>query len=244
MWRISHEPTLEGERTVERNSFSLKIKSVAADGTFTGIGAVYNNTDLGGDRILPGAFSRTLAATKSYPLLWQHNPSDPIGSVKCTDSSQGLMVEGALLLADPTARKCYEFMKSGIIRGLSIGYDTVKSSYVDDVRELSELRLWEISCVTFAMNPEAQVTSVKAMSDAERSKHLKNIDMHRKSIDRAQRGMRESLKALFGDDLFADDPEDDPALLESEEGDEYGEMGLLLTELKSLAAQAQELTEA
>ena len=63
------------------------------------------------------------------------------------------MVEGALLLADPTARKCYEFLKSGIIRGLSIGYDTVKQSYDGDIRELSELRLWEVELCNLPHEP-------------------------------------------------------------------------------------------
>jgi uncharacterized protein len=229
---------------VDHHNFNLRIKSVAADGTFTGVGAVYNSVDLGGDKILPGAFSRTLAGAKQFPLLWQHNPSDPIGSVKVTDSSQGLQVEGQLLLSDPTAQKAYSFLKAGILKGLSIGYETVKANYVDDVRELAELKLWELSVVTFPMAQDAQVTGIKAMSDDERGRHFKAIDMHRKSIDRAQRGIREHLKSLF--DGFDDDEDenDDQALLEGDEGEDYGEMSMVLAELKSLAAAAEELTEA
>jgi HK97 family phage prohead protease len=230
---------------VERHSFSLKIKSVDDAGKFTGVGAVYNNVDLGGDKILPGAFTRTLAAAKQFPLLWQHNPESPIGAVKVTDTSLGLMVEGQLLLSDPTAAKAYQFLKAGIIKGLSIGYETIKAAFVDDVRELQELKLWELSVVTFPMNEGAMVTGIKAMSDDERSKHLKAIDMHRKTIDRAQRGMRESLKALFGDDLFNDDPADDPALFESNDDDDDPEgISMLVSELKALAEQAQQLASA
>jgi HK97 family phage prohead protease len=228
---------------LEHHSFSLRIKGVDESGKFTGVGATYGNVDLGGDRIMPGAFTRTLAGSKVLPLLWQHQPDNPIGSVKVTDSSQGLQVEGQLELADPTGQKAYRFLKSGIIRGLSIGYEAVKSAFVDDVRELTELKLWELSVVTFPMNTSAVVTGIKAMSDDERGKHFKAIDAHRKSIDRAQRGIREHLKSLF--DGFDDDDEsdivDDPALLD--ENDD-GEMGMLLSELKSLAAAAEELTEA
>jgi HK97 family phage prohead protease len=133
---------------MQHHNFSLKVKSVDDSGKFTGIGAVYGNVDLGGDKILPGAFSRTLAGSKQFPLLWQHSPSDPIGSVKVTDSPVGLQVEGQLLLSDPTAQKAYSFLKAGVIRGLSIGFETVKASFVDEVRELSELKLWELSVVT------------------------------------------------------------------------------------------------
>ena len=223
---------------MERQNFGLKIKGVDDAGKFTGIGAVYNNVDLGGDKILPGAFTRTLAAAKQFPLLWQHNPGDPIGSVKVSDSPQGLMVEGQLLLSVPTAMTAYEFLKAGIIKGLSIGYDTIKSEFVDGVRELKELRLWEISCVTFPMNESAMVTGIKAMSDEDRMKHFKAIDGHRKAIDRHQRQMREHLKAMC-DGL--DDEESDPSLLESAvdgEDPELEGMSMMLAELKAMVEQA------
>jgi uncharacterized protein len=231
---------------VERNSFSLKIKSVAPDGTFTGLGAVYGNVDLGGDKIMPGAFARTLAAGKTIPLLWQHNASDPIGTAKLLDTAQGLQVEGQLLLSDPTAQKAYSFLKAGIIKGLSIGYETVKSAFVDDVRELTELKLWELSVVTFPMNEAAMVSGIKAMSDDDRSKHFKAIDTHRKAADRHLRQIREHVKALFdglddGDDESDIDPEDDPML---ESGDDGEEMGMLVHEINQLALQAKELAGA
>ena len=223
---------------MERHDFGFKVKSVDDAGKFTGVGAVYNNVDLGGDKILPGAFTRTLAAGKQFPVLWQHNPSDPIGSVKVTDSPQGLMVEGQLLLSDPTAAKAYQFLKAGIIKGLSIGYETIKSTLVDNVRELKELKLWELSIVTFPMNEAALVTGIKAMTDDDRVKHLRAIRMHRKAIDRHQLAISEHLKAMF-DGVDDGDDTDDPALLESNPENEG--MSMLLAELKGLAKQAQEL---
>jgi HK97 family phage prohead protease len=227
---------------MERHNFGLKIKAVDDAGKFTGIGAVYNNVDLGGDKILPGAFSRTLAGSKQFPLLWQHNPSDPIGSVKVSDTPQGLMVEGQLMLSDATALKAYQFLKAGIIKGLSIGYDTVQAAFNGDVRELKELKLWELSVVTFPMNEEAMVTGVKAMSDDDRAKHLKAIDGHRKAIDRHQRQIREHLKAMFDGFDDEDDIDDDPALLDSPtdtEDPELEGMSMVLAELKAMVDQAR-----
>jgi uncharacterized protein len=237
---------------VERSQFNLKVKSVAPDGTFVGIGAVYNNVDLGGDKILPGAFARTIAATKTFPLLWQHDPGSPIGTVKVSDSPQGLQVAGQLLLSDPTAKKAYEFLKAGVIRGLSIGFETIQDSLEDGVRLLKELRLWELSVVTFPMNQEAMVTAVKSLSDGDRAAHLKAIDEHRKAIDRHQRGIREHLKSMLSglddDDDESDlNPGDDPALLEGSPDDEDPAdegMSYVLQELKALALQAGELTNA
>jgi uncharacterized protein len=235
---------MEGAK-LEHQSFGLKIKSVDETGRFSGLGAVFGNIDQGGDRIVKGAFTRTLQASKTLPLLWQHKSDEPIGSVQCSETTQGLQVEGQLLLSDPTAQKAYQFLKAGVIKGLSIGFEAKRADFVGDVRELQEIKLYELSVVTFPMNESATVTSVKAMSDEDRAKHFKAIDTHRKAIDRHQRGIRESLKALY-DNLEDDNdetllnPSDDPAMLEGESG----EMGMLVSELKALAAQAEELASA
>ena len=191
---------------MDSQKFGLRIKSLDESGRLTGVGAVYNNVDLGGDRILPGAFKQTVGEGKQLPLLWNHNPSDPIGTVKVTDSPQGLMVEGQLLLSDPTAQKAYQFLKAGIVKGLSIGYDTVKSAMNGAVRELQELKLWEVSVCLFPMNESAQVTSIKSMSAENISRHLKEVDRHRRNIDRSNRAIREHLKAMSDD---FDDSEDE-----------------------------------
>jgi hypothetical protein len=146
-----------------------------------------------------------------------------------------LQVTGKLELSDPTAQKAYTFMKAGIVKGLSIGYDTIKSSFVGDVRELQELKLWEISCVLFPMNESAQITAVKTISDDDRAKHLKAIDDHRRAIDRHQRGIREHLKAMF--DGCDDDAADDDALVENDEDEETTKA--LLSEIQTMVRQAQ-----
>jgi hypothetical protein len=229
---------------VERRDFNLKIKSIDDTGTFVGMGAVYNNVDLGGDVIQPGAFARTLSAGKKFPILWQHQPDNPIGSCLVTDTPAGLQVNGTLELSDPTAKKAYTFMKAGVIKGLSIGYDTVQSNYDGDIRNLTELKLLEISCVTFPMNEAALVSGVKSLSDEDRAKHFKGIDTHRKSIDRSQRAIAGHLKALF-DGLDDEDEFNDPALLENDEGDGSDEemSKAFLVELQKLATQATELAD-
>ncbi len=229
---------------LERKRFTLKIKSVDDTGSFTGLGVVYNNTDLGGDQIMPGAFDRTLATGKQYPLLWQHDPSNPIGTAQVTDSREGLLVQGKLLLQDPTAQKAYLFLKAGVIRGLSIGFETLQSAMEGDVRLLKELRLWEFSVVTFPMNESAQISSVKSLSVSD-----DEVQMHLKAISRHQKAIRVHLKAILSDDdeLSDDDgtPADDPALLEANDDDDdpadEGMSKAFLQELQTLATQAGEL---
>jgi hypothetical protein len=103
----------------------------------------------------------------------------------------------------------------------------------EDVRHLTELKLWEISAVTFPMNESAVVTGVKGLSDDERARHLKAINEHRKAIDRHQQGIRTHLKEML-DGLDDTSPADDPALFEGDE-----EMNkAFLVELQKLAEQA------
>lgn len=227
----------------ERHDCSLKIKSLDPEGSFAGVAAVYNTVDLGGDRILQGSFARTIAASKTFPLLWQHQADNPIGTVTVADSREGLLVSGQLLMDLPAAKNAYVLIKAKVIKGLSIGFETIQESLEDGVRLLKEIRLWEVSIVTFPMNLDAAIGSVKALSGDDMAQHLKAIDAHRKAIDRHQRGMRMHLKAML--DLEDDDDDsDDPPLLEGDEGDRAEDEDTdkaFLVELRKLAEQATAL---
>jgi HK97 family phage prohead protease len=146
-----------------KRQFQFEIKSIGEDGTFVGLASTYGNVDLGSDMVMPGAFTKTLAEKGGQvPLLMGHDQRAPIGLATLTDSPQGLMVKGELVLEADGAKSAYALLKKGVIRGLSIGYDTVKSVMAGGVRQLSELKLWEISLTAFPMNPEAVVSGVKS----------------------------------------------------------------------------------
>ena len=50
----------------------------------------------------------------------------------------------------------------GVLGELSIGYDPIVFDYDEDgIRHLREVKLWEISVVTWAMNEEATITGFK-----------------------------------------------------------------------------------
>ena len=145
----------------------MAIKEVASDGSFEGSLAVYNNVDLGGDLIEPGAFTKTIREHgNEVPLLWQHKSDKPIGLLTLSDGPDALNVKGQLLMDLPEAKNAYLLIKAKIVRGLSIGFDTVKDAVDGTVRHLKEIRLWEGSIVTFPMNEQALITSVKARRQA------------------------------------------------------------------------------
>jgi HK97 family phage prohead protease len=226
----------------ERHDYSLKVNLDPA-GSFTGIAAVYNVVDLGGDRIVPGAFARTLAASKVRPLLWQHQSETPIGTITVTDSRDGLQVAGQLLMDLPAAKNAYTLIKAGVIKGLSIGYDTIQEAMEDGVRLLKEVRLWEVSIVTFPMSLGSAIGSVKSMSADDLTAHLQGVRRAEKGIRFHTKSLRMHMKAILGDpdDLGDDDDIDDEPLFE---GDDDGDDKAFLVELQKLAEQAQELAEA
>jgi uncharacterized protein len=151
-----------------KQSMSMSVKALQEDGSFEGILASYNTVDLGGDKILPGAFTKTMQERgNEIPMLWQHKSDQPIGKLSLADSPTGLMVKGQLLMDVPQAKIAYALLKAKVIKGLSIGFDTVKDAVENGVRQLKEVRLWEGSVVTFPMNEACMITSVKKHGGSE-----------------------------------------------------------------------------
>jgi HK97 family phage prohead protease len=142
-------------------AFALEIKKLTEKGTFEGLASTYGNVDQTGDVVMQGAFTTTLQQGGiERPLLWQHR--DPIGVVKLTDSSAGLVAEGQLSLGIQLGKDAYTLLRDGVVKGLSIGFQTVKEQFVGEVRQLLSLKLFEVSLVTFPANLEATVATVKS----------------------------------------------------------------------------------
>lgn len=159
---------------------AFEIKSLAEDGTFAGYASVFGNVDSQRDRVHPGAFKTSIKnREKPVQLLWQHQWEHPIGEIATMfEDGRGLYVKGKLMMEVAKAREAYALLKSGIVRGLSIGYSVVRSRRSADsgVRELLELKLWEISLVTQPANEAAQVTVVKSRVTDDMEALMRAID--------------------------------------------------------------------
>ena len=159
---------------MNKKDLSFEIKAVSDDGLFSGYASVFDNVDSYGDIVRKGAFVESIgewvAKGKMPPILWNHDPSDPIGVyTKMQEDDKGLFVEGRLLIDDvPRARQTHALMKAGAIDGLSIGYKIKEYSFdvENDIRELLKLNLGEVSIVTFPANPETRIEAVKSRLDA------------------------------------------------------------------------------
>lgn len=148
----------------ENKDFKLKVKQIGSEGEFEGYAAVFSNVDLAGDVIEPGAFTKTLQENKVIPILWQHKQDEPIGvTTEIMQDDYGLHVKGQLNLNTTRGREAYELLKQGAIKGLSIGYETLKETWINGIRHIKEIRLWEYSLVTFPANVEARVVAVKSV---------------------------------------------------------------------------------
>lgn len=143
----------------------------AAEGTIEGYASVFGLLDRGGDTVMPGAFKASLSTWRKEkslpPMLWQHNPNAPIGVwTEIAEDDKGLKVKGELILEIAQAANVRALMRKGAVKGLSIGFRT-QDSEIDrttGARRLKKVDLWEISVVTFPMQPEAQA-SVKGMTE-------------------------------------------------------------------------------
>jgi len=141
-------------------------KSLDAAGVFTGYAARFNSADLGRDLILPGAFAESIAqrGAGGVRMLFQHDPSEPIGTwLELREDARGLFVRGRLLSEIARGREGLSLMRAGAIDGLSIGFRTVegRTHPKTGIRRLSKIDLWEISVVTFPMHPGARVSAFK-----------------------------------------------------------------------------------
>lgn len=145
----------------QRRVCPIAVKAIDESREFSGYASVFGVVDSYTDVVIKGAFTRTLAERRPA-LLWQHDPTVPIGVwEEMREDETGLFVRGRL--ADTVAgRDAYELLKLGALSGLSIGYRTVKSAKRADVRELLDVDLMETSLVTFPANDAARVQSVKA----------------------------------------------------------------------------------
>ncbi|WP_229428374.1 HK97 family phage prohead protease [Microvirga pudoricolor] len=135
-------------------------------GIFEGYASLFGVPDLGKDVVVPGAFADSLSrrGASGVRLLWQHDPSEPIGRwLAIEEDRRGLRVRGRLNLAVSRARDVHALMREGGVDGLSIGFrvERARAERPTGLRRLERLDLWEISIVTFPMLPGARIDGVK-----------------------------------------------------------------------------------
>jgi HK97 family phage prohead protease len=148
-----------------RGATVADIKS-AGGNRFYGYGSTFGgDPDFYGDVIAPGAFRTTVAdwltGKKKLPILFQHDPSKPIGLIlELREDAKGLYVLFELV-DTAEGRDAATLLRRGVIDGLSIGFRTRASRPTKTGRELTDIDLLEISVVTWPANVHALVGGSK-----------------------------------------------------------------------------------
>lgn len=163
--------------THETKEISFKLTDVTDAGTFQGYASTWDGPPDGyNDVVSRGAFKKTLSEHKSFPMLWSHDPHDPIGVIYGREDNTGLAVQGKIALDVQRGREVHALMKMGAVSGLSIGYEAIQADREKNgVRRLKEIRLHEISPVVFPACDTARIADVKAAEDA-KARALRMID--------------------------------------------------------------------
>ena len=164
------------ERRVKTDvDFELRVEATESDGMrFTGYAAVFNSDSEPLpfiERIMPGAFKRSLKARNEVKLFKNHNMDEVLAStrsktLRLSEDSKGLLAEATL--PDTTAgRDLAVLMKRGDVHAMSFGFSVPArgDSWSDDgmTRQLKEIRLHEVSIVTGFPAYEATTASVRSL---------------------------------------------------------------------------------
>lgn len=180
--------------------FALKAMD-AEQRVFEGLASTWQ-VDSGRDRIMPGAYKRTLShwrqSGRSLPLIDQHDYSSVTRTrlgklLEAEEREDGLWTKFRVFETS-AGNDFMALLREGGVDGLSIGYSVVGEPEIKDgTRILRELRLAEISAVHWGMNEGALIdqTSVKSINDL--SAALKD-----------GRFTKEQVRALLNDDSGED----------------------------------------
>lgn len=162
--------------TTLRKTYGAEVKALPDDGGQTGrfsaLVSVFGNVDLQGDRVVPGAFTKSLemwrASGDPIPVIFSHDwsPFGIIGSADPHDvmeTERGLEMTGTLDVAtNPQAAQVHSLMKRRIVKEFSFGYNVVKEKMAkDSANDLIEVGLIEAGPTLKGANPATELVGVK-----------------------------------------------------------------------------------
>ena len=168
--------TAKVERRIKTDvDFEIRLEPDTKDGMrFTGYAAVFDSDSEPLpfiERIVPGAFKRSLKARNEIKMFVNHNMDMVLASTRAktlrlTEDSKGLLAE-AELPDTSYGRDLSVLMKRGDVHAMSFGFSVPKKGdrWSDDgtTRELLDIRLHEVSIVTGFPAYEATTASVRTL---------------------------------------------------------------------------------
>lgn len=175
--------------TTKRRTVRVFTKAVDdAERTVEQIVSVFENVDLGKDRVKAGAFEASLArwadAGDPIPVIWSHAWDDPFAHIGYVLEAKELLPGDPLLppeIADlgglwtkyrvdeaPFADQVFRLLKERRVREASFAYDVVREKRAPDgTTDLLELDVIEVGPTLKGMNPMTQLLAAKSTARAE-----------------------------------------------------------------------------
>lgn len=150
-------------------------------GVVKGYASVFDNKDSDNDIIRLGAYRKTIAENgKRVKYLYQHDMNKPLGKmVNMEEDSKGLIFE-AHIAKTTLGMDVIELIKAGVITENSVGILPIQKEMIEGIRNITEVKLYEVSAVTLAANDQAMIMDVKGNVD--KDKVLKRYDNMAKLI--------------------------------------------------------------
>lgn len=162
---------------IKRGTAAAEFKAVDGQkGVVEMFVSVFDTVDDRGDVVRSTAFDNTLAewAAKGdpVPVIWSHqwdNPFAHIGAVtdigaRTVGEKAGLWAQMQFDMDKDFARQVYDLLKARRVTQASFAYSVNGYSYVDvegrEVRELTDLELFEVGPTLVGMNQETELLQV------------------------------------------------------------------------------------
>jgi HK97 family phage prohead protease len=184
----SHDRNIELEEMRQGKMKSFQYKGFPAEikdldrknGIVTGYFAQFGDVDSDMDVIMPGAFAKSImengpSGKNRIMHLYQHDVNKPLGKPKVLkEDSYGLYFESKII--DTTyGEDVLKLYEADVINEHSIGFQTVQNQPKDMYNEISEVKLYEGSTVTFGANENTPFTGFKSMTATEAVQKMQTI---------------------------------------------------------------------
>jgi HK97 family phage prohead protease len=155
----------------------IEVRGLSGAGaTIAGHASIFDTPyDLGffRERVKRGAFTKTMAES-SVAALWNHDSNivlgrNKSGTLRVSEDAVGLAYE--IDMPDTQAAKdLYTLIERGDVYQSSFAFETVKDYWLEPdedhdtaLRTLTEVRLWDVSPVTYPAAPSTDVDVARAM---------------------------------------------------------------------------------
>lgn len=150
-----------------------KATNGSGPGYIEGYLAVFGNVDFGNERIIKGAFSKTVKEQiPGVPFMTRHiahggDALDTIGTIsEAKEDDFGLWIHADMLEGDDAAEKIRSRVAGGVVRGMSVGFQLIRGGWINldgkEIYEIQEAKLIDGVVTVIPMNELAHVTAAKS----------------------------------------------------------------------------------